>query len=88
MTREDAHLALETANKRSGAAAETRDVFVNGEPVRTAASTLAGLVDELGYGGRKVATALNGEFVAAAARATTPIGTGDRVEIVAPRQGG
>jgi thiamine biosynthesis protein ThiS len=31
---------------------------------------------------------LNGHFVAARARETTPLAEGDRVEIVAPRQGG
>ena len=36
----------------------------------------------------KVATALNGEFVPARAREATPVKDGDRIEIVAPRQGG
>ena len=35
-----------------------------------------------------VATALNGEFVPARARGATPVKDGDRIEIVAPRQGG
>ena len=39
-------------------------------------------------GEAKVATALNGEFVPARARAATPLKEGDRIEIVAPRQGG
>ena len=38
----------------------------------------------LGYGDMKIATALNGDFVAAASRAQTPIGPQDRIEIVAP----
>jgi sulfur carrier protein len=35
-----------------------------------------------------VATALNGDFVPRDKRAATQIGNGDKVEIVAPRQGG
>ena len=61
---------------------------VNGETVATSAPSLDALLAELGYAGRKVATALNGAFVAAAARAATPLAPGDRIEIVAPRSGG
>ena len=67
---------------------ETARLVVNGEAVEARAATLAHLLDELGYGGRKVATALNGEFVAERQRAETRIAAGDMVEIVAPRQGG
>ena len=63
-------------------------ISVNGERRETAAPTLDGLLSELGYAGRKIATARNGEFVPAAARASTPLAPGDRIEIVAPRQGG
>ena len=42
----------------------------------------------LGFGGRKIATAVNGRFVAAAARPKTALADGDRVEVVAPMQGG
>jgi sulfur carrier protein len=35
-----------------------------------------------------VATALNGDFVPAGLRAATPIRDGDRIEVVAPMQGG
>ena len=63
-------------------------IVVNGETRRVSAATLAALLDALGYGGQKVATALNGEFVPARLRATTRISAGDEVEIVAPRQGG
>jgi sulfur carrier protein len=65
-----------------------RSVVVNGEPRRTDASTLADLIAGLGYGDAKVATAVNGDFVPARARAGTRLSEGDRVEIVAPRQGG
>jgi thiamine biosynthesis protein ThiS len=38
--------------------------------------------------GRKIATAVNGRFVAAAARPRTELADGDRIEVVAPMQGG
>ena len=44
--------------------------------------------DALGYGGAKVATALNEGFVPEAARAATPLSEGDRIEVLAPMQGG
>lgn len=51
------------------------------------AQTLATALLELGYGDAKVATALNEAFVPATAR-DAAISAGDRIEIVAPRQGG
>ncbi len=63
-------------------------LFVNGEPRDVAAASLAEVLQALDYGEAKVATALNGEFVPARARGATPVNDGDRIEIVAPRQGG
>lgn len=63
-------------------------VIVNGQPATTAAGNLTDLLHELGYAGRRVATAVNGNFVAEASRVGTRISPGDRIEIVAPRQGG
>jgi sulfur carrier protein len=63
-------------------------LIVNGEPREVAARTLADALQELEYGEAKVATALNGEFVPARARGATPVKDGDKIEIVAPRQGG
>jgi len=63
-------------------------LFVNGLEQEIAAETLAAALDKLGYGEARVATALNGEFVPARERERTPVKAGDRVEIVAPRQGG
>jgi thiamine biosynthesis protein ThiS len=37
---------------------------------------------------RRSTSAINGEFVPARAREATPLKDGDRIEIVAPRQGG
>jgi sulfur carrier protein len=63
-------------------------LIVNGEMLQIEAATLAAALEALDYADAKVATALNGEFVPARARETTPVKEGDRVEIVAPRQGG
>ncbi len=63
-------------------------ILVNGEPQETFARNLAELCDMLGYGEAKIATALNGDFVPAASRADIALAWEDRVEIVAPRQGG
>ena len=63
-------------------------IVVNGEAVQVGARTLSDLLTELGYGDAKVATALNGDFIPALRRSKTLIGAGDRVEVVAPRQGG
>jgi sulfur carrier protein len=61
---------------------------VNGQLQETEARTLAELCAALGYGDAKIATAVNGDFVPAASRAQTALAREDRVEIVAPRQGG
>ena len=73
------------APARAGAAIT---VHVNGEPRWTSTRTLDRLIEEAGYGDARVATALNGAFVPARARAAASIAPGDRIEIVAPRQGG
>ena len=63
-------------------------ITVNGEPTETQARTLAELVAARGLAESQVATALNGDFVPKGARAATLLREGDKVEIVAPRQGG
>jgi len=63
-------------------------LIVNGELQDVPAATLAETLQSLDLGEAKVATALNGEFVPARARAVTLVKDGDRIEIVAPRQGG
>jgi sulfur carrier protein len=63
-------------------------LIVNGEPNNIAAKTLAEALRALDYADAIVATALNGEFVPARKREATPVRDGDRIEIVAPRQGG
>ena len=63
-------------------------LVVNGELQDVPAATLAEALRSLDLAEAKVATALNGEFVPASARAATLVKDGDRIEIVAPRQGG
>jgi sulfur carrier protein len=61
---------------------------VNGEPCTVEAVNLAEILQKLEYADAIVATALNGEFVPARRREATPVREGDRIEILAPRQGG
>lgn len=64
-------------------------IIVNGDAHDIRSASLAGALEELGLGGGAVvATALNGEFVASAARGDTMLADGDRVEVLAPMQGG
>jgi sulfur carrier protein len=63
-------------------------ILVNGVWRETVERELAATLAELGYGGRIVSTAVNGEFVAVAARATRTLADGDRLEVLAPMQGG
>ncbi len=62
-------------------------IVLNGTAREVAATTLAGLLDESGFSGR-VATAVNEGFVPASQRAEVILNEGDRIEIVAPMQGG
>jgi sulfur carrier protein len=66
----------------------TKKLIVNGEPHEVAAANLAEALQALDYAGAIVATALNGEFVPARKREAAVLNEGDRIEIVAPRQGG
>ena len=63
-------------------------IIVNGETQETRASTLAALLNDLEKGEAKVATSVNEAFVPKHQRADHILREGDRVEIVAPRQGG
>ena len=63
-------------------------LVVNGEPQEIQARTLAEALQSLDFGEAKIATAINGEFVPAREREATTLKEGDRIEIVAPRQGG
>lgn len=61
---------------------------INGEPREIEAATVADVLTAEGLAEARVATALNGAFVPAAARTATALSPGDALEIVAPMQGG
>lgn len=62
-------------------------IILNGDGVEVSAATLADLLEDRDLSGR-VATAVNEEFVPAGLRSTTMLKDGDRVEVLAPMQGG
>ena len=63
-------------------------ILVNGAWRETVSAELSAVLEELGYGGSVVTTAVNGEFVAAGVRSGTHLSDGDHVEVLAPMQGG
>lgn len=64
------------------------EINVNGDTQAVAPGHLADVLRQLGYGGAKVATALNGDFVPERQREATTVNAGDRIEVVSARQGG
>ena len=64
------------------------NIVVNGERHATEAATLAALLVEIELEEATLATAHNGEFVAADERDRIELKEGDRIEILAPMQGG
>ncbi|PIP97184.1 MAG: thiamine biosynthesis protein ThiS [Rhodobacterales bacterium CG18_big_fil_WC_8_21_14_2_50_71_9] len=63
-------------------------IEVNGDAREVTGATVAAALEELGWREARVATALNGAFVPKAARADTRLTAGDRLEVLAPMQGG
>ena len=63
-------------------------LIINGERQDIEAGTLAALLVTLDYEGDWLATAVNGDLVPRAERAGTVLNEGDRIEILAPKQGG
>lgn len=63
-------------------------IEVNGEARDVTGATVAEVLHELGWTTARIATALNGVFVPKAARASTALTAGDRLEVLAPMQGG
>lgn len=61
---------------------------INGTWRDVEATDLDNALQKLGYADAVVATALNGQFVSVDARAHIQLADNDRVEIVAPMQGG
>lgn len=65
-----------------------KKILVNSESVVCHSNSLAELLDEKGYSDATVATAVNGCFVPQQNRQNQLIEEGDRIEILAPMQGG
>jgi sulfur carrier protein len=63
-------------------------IRLNGEDRQVEATRLDHILEELGYGGAVVATAVNGDFVAVPMREETFLAEDDAIEVLAPMQGG
>lgn len=63
-------------------------IEVNGELREVSGATVAEVLAELGWTNTRVATALNGDFLPKATRDTAQLTDGDRLEVLAPMQGG
>ena len=63
-------------------------ITVNAKPHDISAATLDAALTELGLTSPALATALNGAFVSRAKRVDTVLTEGDRIEVLAPMQGG
>lgn len=65
------------------------DLKINGETRQfPAALTVTGLIDQLGYTGKRIAVERNGEIVPKSQHATTQLAAGDQLEIVVAVGGG
>ena len=63
-------------------------ITLNGAPREVRSTRLSEVLAELGLADARVATAVNGDFVPATGRDRAELAEGDRVEVVAPQQGG
>lgn len=63
-------------------------ITLNGDDRQISSRTLSDLMDECDYAEQIVATALNGEFVPIPERQDHMLQDGDRIEVLAPMQGG
>ena len=62
---------------------------INGETRQfSEALTVAGLIEALGYTGKRIAVERNGEIVPKSQHAATPLASGDQLEIVVAVGGG
>jgi sulfur carrier protein len=64
------------------------NILVNNEAREITGPSLAEALDELGYGGAVIATAVNGDFAPARSRASLMLRDGDRLDLLAPMRGG
>jgi len=63
-------------------------INLNGEAVEVETTRLSDILEECGYHGERIATAVNGEIVHRQSRAETRLDEGDRLEVLAPVVGG
>lgn len=63
-------------------------IILNGESTETDARTLTALLHEIGLGDATVATAVDEAFVPAPSRDSFALEAGQRIEVLAPMQGG
>ncbi|WP_162654273.1 sulfur carrier protein ThiS [Lentilitoribacter sp. Alg239-R112] len=64
------------------------NILLNGEKKIVSSPNLTEALHELGYGDAKIATALNEEFIPENKRRDIVLDAGDRLEVLAPMQGG
>ncbi|WP_332066064.1 sulfur carrier protein ThiS [Bartonella sp. CB189] len=64
------------------------EILVNGEAVQTEVLYLDLLLEELGYNGNWLATAVNAEVISINKRSQFILHEGDKIEILSPMQGG
>ncbi len=64
------------------------NILVNAEPRDISSATLTDALIELGFDNPAIATAVNGTFVPRENRDLVQISDGDRLEVLAPMQGG
>jgi sulfur carrier protein len=65
------------------------ELKINGETRQFAeALTVSGLIEQLGYAGKRIAVERNGEIVPKSQHATTDLQSGDQLEIVVAVGGG
>ncbi|MEP2530746.1 sulfur carrier protein ThiS [Shimia sp.] len=63
-------------------------IIVNAVPHEVTSRIMSVALSELGFTSNAMATALNGRFIPNMARETTALTEGDKLEILAPMQGG
>lgn len=65
------------------------NLTINGESRQFATElTVSGLIEQLGYAGKRIAIERNGEIVPKSQHATTSLSAGDKLEIVVAVGGG
>jgi sulfur carrier protein len=64
------------------------NIYVNGVQTLVESNSLERVLVQLGYQDVTVATAINGDFVPLSQRKNSSIKDGDKLEILAPMQGG